>query len=194
VSVVLLYFLIQYWAGSEACGVSILLEKKQHMNNALILITTLSIFPPSFLLVSQPEPFVTQFLNDSPFGTHFWVVTSSTVHPAIDIDGDGNPDTDLLIVVPDCELDDADRYQSDGTILTDYGRHSCDEEQEQQEESGIWSYDSGSKTLTMEKYDGGGSIQARLESTSGSELVFVSELNSSKGSHTIRTTLKIKKM
>jgi hypothetical protein len=169
-------------------------EKKQDMNNALILITALSILPPSFLPVSQPEPSVTDFSNDSPFGAHFWVVTSSTVHPAIDIDRDGNPDTNLLTVVPDCELDDADRYQSDGTILTDYGKHTCDEEQEPQAESGIWSYDPGSKMLTMEKYDGGGPIQAILESASGSELVFVSELNSSKGSHTIRTTLKIKKM
>lgn len=136
----------------------------------------------------------TELQTSSPFGTHFWVVSSSTVHPALDIDGDGKPDTDLLNVVPDCELDDADRYQSDGTILTDYGRHGCDEEQEQQEESGTWLYDAASKMLTMEKYDGGGSIQAKLESTSGTELVFVSELRSSKGVHTIRTTLKIKKM
>jgi hypothetical protein len=167
------------------------LEKKI-MNHALSLVTALSILSTSILSLGKSESRDTELQSSSPFGAHFWVVSSSTVHPAFDIDG--KPDTDLLIVVPVCELDDADHYQSDGTILTDYGRHRCDEEQEQQEESGTWSYDSGSKILTMEKYDGGGTVQAKLESTSGTELVFVSELKSSKGTHTIRTTLKIKKM
>jgi hypothetical protein len=172
---------------------AIVLEKKV-MNHTLSLIAAFSIFFSSVLCLGRSELRNSESQNSSPFGAHFWVVSSSTVHPAIDINGDGKPDTDLRIVVPDCELDDADQYQGDGTILTDYGRLSCDDEQEQQEESGTWSYDVTTKMLTIEKYDGGGSIQAKLESTSGTELVFVSELRSSKGRHTIRTTLKIKKM
>lgn len=164
------------------------------MNHALSLIFAFSIFSTSALCLGRSELRNSELQNSSPFGVHFWVVSSSSVHPAIDINGDRKPDTDLRIVVPDCELDDADQYQSDGTILTDYGRLSCDDEQEQREESGTWSFDVATKMLTIEKYDGGGSIQAKLESTSGTELVFVSELRSSKGTHAIRTALKIRKM
>ncbi|MFC3196028.1 hypothetical protein ACFOET_00245 [Parapedobacter deserti] len=133
-------------------------------------------------------------VQESPFGSHYWVVASSTIQPALDVDMDGKPDTDLLILIPPCERDDADRYLDDGTILTSRGSASCEADEEEEEETGTWSYDPTTKTLLFEKYDGGKPVEARLASASASQIVLITNHQSSKGTHTIRTTLKSKKI
>ncbi|SEL52826.1 hypothetical protein [Parapedobacter koreensis] len=133
-------------------------------------------------------------IQDSPFGNQYWMVASATIHPALDVDLDGKADTDLLLLVPPCERDDADRYLDDGTILTNRGPVNCDEDEEREEETGTWSYDPATKTLVMEKYDGSQPVEAHLESASAQQIVFVAKHRSSGATHIIRTTLKTKKM
>jgi hypothetical protein len=127
--------------------------------------------------------------QNSPFGDHFWVLTSATIHPALDVDMDGKPDTDLIILRESCEHDDASKYRSDGVIVTDHGPAKCDEE-EREEETGTWSYDSSTKAVTMDHYDSDKPMIATVVSSSSTQLVLISSHESASGTHTITTTLK----
>ncbi|GGH21087.1 hypothetical protein FAZ19_15220 [Sphingobacterium alkalisoli] len=131
-------------------------------------------------------------IPNSPFGNHYWAVSSATIEPALDLDMDGKPDSDLRALVPDCEGDDADRYLEDGTIVTDRGSKSCDIDEERQEETGTWSYDPSTRVLVMEKYDGSRPVHSHLESVSSTQIIFISRHSSAKGIHTVRTILKVK--
>jgi hypothetical protein len=134
------------------------------------------------------------YAQKSPFGDRYWTVTSITINPPLDVNLDGKPDTDLRILVPACEKDDAERYSDDVYIIIHRGTTLCDEEEERTEEFGTWSYDKKTKQLTVEKYDSEQVIEATVESASDSEIVFVSKHQSSYGSHTIRTRFKPKKV
>src|SRR5690606_26433945 len=130
--------------------------------------------------------------QDSPFGDYYWNVSAVTIHPALDVDLDGKPDTDLRILVPDCEKDDSERYFANGTIVSNRGLVRCDEEEETEEEVGTWSYDESMRTIIMENYDTNNPVEAQIESASDSEIVLVSQHQSSIGTHTIRMILKRK--
>lgn len=129
--------------------------------------------------------------QDSPLGNRYWQLVSATITPAIDLDLDGKPDTDLGILLLPCDRDDADQYRSDGVIITDRGTTLCeDDEQAEREETGTWTYDAATKTLTMDRYDSDNIVTAKLESASATQLVLVAKHRSNQGMHTIRTILK----
>lgn len=128
----------------------------------------------------------------SIFGNKRWAVASSTIQPALDVDMDGRPDTDLTILLPPCEKDDTEQYTEEGTIVTYRGRVKCEEDEEQEEETGTWSYDDASKTLVLDRYDSRKPVTAKVISASASEIVFTASHQSSAGKHTIRTVLKAK--
>ena len=131
--------------------------------------------------------------QDSPFGDRYWVIASVTIHPALDVDMDGKPDTDLLILRESCERDDADQYRSDGIIFTNRGSAHCDEEEEREEETGTWSFDPSTKTVIMEHYDSSKPVKASIVSASSTQVVLTSAHESAKGTHTITTTLTPRK-
>lgn len=124
-----------------------------------------------------------------PFGDRYWVLTSTTIHPALDVDMDGEPDTDLTILQEPCERDDASKYRSDGVILTDHGSVRCDEEEEREEETGTWSYDASTKTVTMDHYDSDKPVIATVSSASSTKIVLTSRHESAHGTHTITAVM-----
>lgn len=137
-----------------------------------------------------PGPDPSAKTQKSIFGNRRWAVASSTIQPALDVDMDGKPDTDLTILLPRCEKDDTERYREDGIIETNRGRIKCDEDEEQEEETGTWSYDEASKTLTLDRYDSRKPVKGKVISVSASEVVFTVAHQSSAGKHTIRTVLR----
>lgn len=128
----------------------------------------------------------------SPFGNKFWIITSTTIDPALDLDLDGKPDTDVLKMVPACERDDADQFREDGTIVTNRGKLSCDEDEENEEETGTWSYDAKAKKMTTHKHDSRRPVEMILVEQSPSKLVFTSAHKSARGNHTIRAVFTVK--
>lgn len=127
--------------------------------------------------------------QDSPFGDGYWILKSVTIHPALDVDMDGKPDTDLLILREACERDDASKYESDGLIRTDHGPTRCDDEEEREEETGTWSYDATTKILTMDHYDTDKPMTATVTSASSKQVVLTSRHESAYGTHMITTVL-----
>lgn len=130
--------------------------------------------------------------TESPFGTHFWIIESAAITPATDIDQDGIPDTDLLKLVPDCERDDARQFRSDGSIVTHRGKIRCEEDEEVQEETGTWTFDSKTKKLVMKNDDSRRENVSTLTEARSNRLTFVSVTSGSKGSFTVRTVLRVK--
>lgn len=128
--------------------------------------------------------------QESPFGDHYWEVVSLSISPAVDVDMDGNADTDLRFLIPPCEKDDTHRYQNDGTIITNRGKIKCEDDEEKIEEVGTWTYDKNTKKLIIDKYETEATKEAIVEAASGSKIVYITHIESPHGGHTVRATLK----
>jgi hypothetical protein len=128
--------------------------------------------------------------NKSPFGSKRWYVYANTIHPALDFNMDGKKDTDLIQLMEPCERDDSAFYAPDGTVTTFRGRLRCDEEEEDEEETGTWRYDPKTKILTLHSYDSRKAIVATVVRSTASEIELLSEHRSSAGIHTIRTIFR----
>lgn len=83
------------------------------------------------------------------FADKKWVVQRMELTPAIDLDGDGHADSDMMAFSDPCRLDDITVFKSDGNIVVNEGSLRCDEDDAQEYISGTWSYDRGSKKLTI---------------------------------------------
>lgn len=126
----------------------------------------------------------------SPFGNKYWIIESSTIEPALDLDLDGKPDTDILKITPACEKDDARLFRADGIIITNRGKVSCEEDEETEEETGEWTYEASSKKLTMHNFESRKPVITTLTEISANRIVTVSK--NANGKHTIKTVLKAK--
>jgi hypothetical protein len=62
-----------------------------------------------------------------------WKPTEATIEPAIDMNGDGTANTELVASgeIPACQMDDTETYDDDGTYITDEGPTKCNESEEQ---------------------------------------------------------------
>ena len=66
--------------------------------------------------------------HQSPsFTGKFWKPVTMTVSPAIDLDLDGKPDTDLLANLEECDQDDAEMYKSNGKTIKHGGTGRFDD-------------------------------------------------------------------
>lgn len=54
-----------------------------------------------------------------------WYFSAYTADPAIDYDGDGTKETDLLSVMPQCHKDNYYLFRADGTGEFNYGVQKC---------------------------------------------------------------------
>lgn len=153
----------------------------------------MTVFISYFLFVStffaSSDHHTTQ---DSPFGNKRWALASSTISPALDVNGDGKPDTDLTILTQVCEKDDSELYTPEGTIITYRGKSRCEEDEEDEEETGTWEYDARTKTLTVHRYDSRRPVISKVVSVSAQQIELSSQHKSSSGTHTIKTILKVK--
>ncbi|HVZ38448.1 MAG TPA: lipocalin family protein [Candidatus Kapabacteria bacterium] len=78
-----------------------------------------------------------------------WKVTEVTSDPAVDLNGDGKANTDLIASgeIPECQLDDTDVYHSDGTFEADHGALKCSP-QERAKDVGRWSFNADSTVIS----------------------------------------------
>jgi hypothetical protein len=130
---------------------------------------------------------------DTPFGNKYWVTASSTISPALDLNLDGKPDTDVLQAVPKCEIDDAIKLLPDGVLMTHRGKNHCFDDEEEEEEAGTWSYNPKTKVLTLDYDDSRRPTVMTLVEISSDRIVATSTHESSKSKHTIRAVFIPKK-
>lgn len=127
-----------------------------------------------------------------PFADKFWKLESSVVAPAIDLDMDGKADTDIRVMMEDCEKDDAEMYKTGGKVMKHNGTNKCEEEDEAVVESGTWEYNATTKQLTIKHHDTRKAQTATIKEVSGNRMIVVSSFTSAKGKHTITAVYKAK--
>lgn len=144
------------------------------------------------LSASLAAAFTLPTIQKAPFADKFWKLESSVVSPAIDLNMDGKADSDIRIMLEDCEKDDAEMYKTGGTVMKDEGANKCDEEEEAIFESGTWKYNAGTKQLTIKHHDTRKPQTMTVKEVSGNKMVVVSEFTSSKGKHSITAVYRTK--
>jgi hypothetical protein len=60
-----------------------------------------------------------------------WILTSYTVNPAIDYNGDGTDESDIYAVMEQCVKDDRTTFEADGMGTIDEGSTKCDPSDDQ---------------------------------------------------------------
>ena len=126
------------------------------------------------------------------FADKYWKFESSVVSPAIDLDMDGKADTDIRVMLEDCEKDDAEMYKTGGTVMKHEGANKCDEEDESVSESGSWEYNATTKQLTVKHHNTDKPQTMTVKEVSGNKMVVTSTFTSSKGKHNITAVYKLK--
>ncbi|WP_300600209.1 hypothetical protein [Niabella sp.] len=92
--------------------------------------------------------------EEAPFTEKNWQLVSLTVHPAMDWDLDGEPETDIAGKLDLCERDDGLLFRSNRRVLRFYGAARCDDEAAQKE-TGNWAYEAAQKRLTVNEENAG---------------------------------------
>lgn len=151
---------------------------------------TLAILAGASLITAFTLPFNTR--QKAPFADKYWILESSTVSPAIDLNGDGKPDSDIRVMLEDCERDDAEMYKTGGTVMKHEGKNRCDEEEEVITESGTWNYDAATKQLTVKHHNTSKPQVMTVKEATASKMVVSNVFTSSKGKHTIVAIYKTK--
>jgi hypothetical protein len=78
-----------------------------------------------------------------------WVTQSMTIQPAIDLNGDGKPDSDVTGLLDACDLDDAAVFKADGKLLTDHGAQRCEASEVAEEHTANWTYQKAANTIKL---------------------------------------------
>ena len=89
-----------------------------------------------------PAPTRTQLLTAKQ-----WKLNALTVEPALDIDGDGTQENNLIPFIPACDLDDIQKFNTDGTYTFEEGPTKCDPNNPQVYESGTWQWNTDQTRL-----------------------------------------------
>ena len=98
-----------------------------------------------------------------------WKLDAMTVSPAVDLDGDGVPDSDLIQFMDDCDKDDITIFRKNSKVITNYGPLKCDNES-QEEETGTWSYQESTKKLTL--HEEGSSLEVEVTESTSNRFAF----------------------
>ncbi len=128
----------------------------------------------------------------APFADKYWLLESSTVVPAIDLDMDGKPDNDIRVMLEDCNKDDAEMYKTGGKIIKHNGAKKCDEDEETIEENGTWEYNAATKQLTSHHSDTDKPQTVTIQEVSATKMVATYVFKSAKATHTITAVFKSK--
>ncbi len=102
------------------------------------------------------------------FSDKKWQPVSLIIDPALDIDGDGKPDKDLMQFMPACQKDDIVVFQKDGKVMNDNGSNRCEANEAKTEQTGTWTYDEAAKTIKIKTSDNPSEVESWqiVESTS----------------------------
>lgn len=141
-------------------------------------------------IVSFTQPFTAN--QQAPFTGKYWILESSTVKPAADLDMDGKLDNDIHTLLPECDKDDAEMYRTDGKIVTHHGRNKCDEDEKPEAVTGTWKYNAATRQITSHHYDTGEPQTITLKEISGTRMVVTYEYNAGKSKHLVTAVFKSK--
>lgn len=87
--------------------------------------------------------------DDAPaFVDKRWKLTSFELTPPIDLDGDGDVDSDLMPYLDECAKDDVVIFKRDGKMAGDQGSLHCDDDTSD-DVPGTWTYDKNTKILRI---------------------------------------------
>ncbi len=86
-----------------------------------------------------------------PFVGKSLVLISFQISPAVDVDGDGKVDSDLLVFLRPCERDNTIIFEKNGTMSGGNGKLSCTDGQADPSSvsASTWSYTEQTKTLRI---------------------------------------------
>jgi hypothetical protein len=76
-----------------------------------------------------------------------WILTAETVSPAIDYDG--ILVTDLYAQMDDCDKDDINKFNANGTYTFEEGATKCDVNDPQIYDAGTWAFNSDQTILVL---------------------------------------------
>ncbi|QDK80316.1 hypothetical protein EXU85_17585 [Spirosoma sp. KCTC 42546] len=81
------------------------------------------------------------------------VMTSFQVNPAIDLDGDGKLDTDLMVFLRACDKDNTLVFEKNGTLSGSNGQLSCSDNEADPSavKPSHWTYNEQTKTIRIVK-------------------------------------------
>ncbi|MGG7664828.1 hypothetical protein [Dyadobacter sp. BHUBP1] len=96
-----------------------------------------------------PEPVKITF-TDKKWKTETW----DLVKP-LDLDEDGDKETDLTQLLIECDLDGFIVFQKDGKLIANTGNKRCNAAEEQESYSADWTYDERAKIIKMKSVPGG---------------------------------------
>jgi hypothetical protein len=84
-----------------------------------------------------------------------WKPTEATIDPAIDMNGDGTENTELVASgeIPACQMDDTEKYDTDGTYITDEGPTKCNESADQTK-TNKWEFSADSTEIVTNPGEG----------------------------------------
>lgn len=111
----------------------------------------LSIVLSGLLSLSCKPPGRNGGTQSASFVNKKWEMKALTVVPAIDWDLDGKKDTDIFALMEGCEKDDVLILKDDKIVVRNAGKMRCDDEEAQENQTGIWSYDGASKKLVLKE-------------------------------------------
>ena len=126
---------------------------KTLFKNARVALLTFSVILALASCKKNDE--VTPTGNNSPaFVDKKWKMTAFELTPAVDLDGDGTPDSDLMPYLDDCAKDDLIIFKKDGSLGGDPGAKLCPGDNTSGDVSGSWTYDKNTKMLKIIGNDG----------------------------------------
>lgn len=99
-----------------------------------------------------------------------WMVEGYNIEPAIDIDGDGTQENNLIPFIAACNLDDFYDFNVDGSYTIEEGASKCDPNDPTIVQSGDWLWNSDNTRLIFEA-SGGGTSEAEVISITATEVV-----------------------
>lgn len=127
------------------------------------------------------------------FSDKYWVLESSSIVPAADMNLDGKPDADMRDIMEDCDKDDAEMFRSDGKMVTHHGTNKCDSDEEEIIESGTWKYNPATKQITSHQIGMEEILVTTIKELTASKMVAVYNFTSTDGQkHTITGTYRLK--
>ncbi|MFC5271066.1 DUF5004 domain-containing protein [Adhaeribacter terreus] len=120
-----------------------------------------------------------------------WKITSSTVNPALDFNGDGTIETDLTQFIKACTLDDITIYRSDKTYSEEEGATKCDPADPQVFRSGTWALGNNDTELTTTASNTSSATTYKITEISSNTLVLSQSVADSTGTtYTFTSTYK----
>ncbi|MBO9612952.1 MAG: hypothetical protein J7619_09670 [Dyadobacter sp.] len=96
-----------------------------------------------------PEPVKITF-TDKKWKTETW----DLVKP-LDLDEDGDKETDLMQLLIECDFDDFIVFQKNGKFITNTGSKRCNANEEQESYAADWTYDEAAKIIKMKSVPSG---------------------------------------